>query len=171
MLEKTFLKVDVLTLDVYVDPATAQRITKIIQDQEYSDDLAAMVGLTVISAPQAFVRMEFQRSVKMGQFLDGIKKNLDRALAAEFISREHREEVVAKLPEWYAFLAERRVQDGDVVIYQIRGNTMQAIYYGVEGDILLDLTLEGEKHRYGVLGAYFAPDSDFRKPLVRSILN
>lgn len=171
LLEKTFLKVDVLTLDIHVDAMTARRVGEMVRDRSYSDDLASSVARTVLSASEAFVRMEFVRTVKQGQFLNGIKDNLDRARAAGFITQEHRDQVVAKLPEWYAFLAERKAQKGDVVVYRIRGNTMQTTYYGVEGTVHLDLTRVGEKHRYGVLGSYFAPKSAFRKRLVRSILD
>ena len=175
LLEKTLFKVDVLTLDIRVDYQTATRLAAYImaegaEDASYSDDLADAVGRTVLTASNAWIRMEFLRSVSQKQFLDGIKDNMKTALDAGLIDAEYYEDTLVKLPEWYDFLEDRRIQKGDAMVYHVHGDTLDSTYHGTDGDVLLDMTRKNPKSRYGVLGSYFAPKSDFRENLVRSLV-
>jgi hypothetical protein len=55
------------------------------------------------------------------------------------------------------------------MIYGIRGDTLHTVFRVAEGDILLDQVDVGPQRRLAVLGGYFAPKSDFRESLVRSL--
>ncbi len=70
----------------------------------------------------------------------------------------------------YAFLADRRIQPGDRMFYRISGDTLRTVFQSGGGEILLDQVDVGPERRLSVLGGYFAPDSDFRDKLVRSLL-
>jgi hypothetical protein len=170
LLEKTLFKVDVLTLDVQVDPNTALRLQTMVEGFEYSKEVADAVSRTVLAASQVWVRMEFLRSVSQKQYLDGIRDNMKKALKADLIDKAYYEDVQNKTPQWYDFLKERSVQKGDVMVYWVHGDTLASTFHGVEGTVLLDMTRENPTSRYGVLGSYFAPKSAFRKNLVRSLL-
>ena len=74
------------------------------------------------------------------------------------------------LPEWYGFMEERGIMKGDWMVYWVHGDTLDSSYHGVDGEVLLDRNQTGSMRRYGVLGSYFAPKSDFRKKLVKSLM-
>jgi len=171
LLEKTLFKVDVVELKVRVDEATAGKLVKVVEGQsKYTEELANRVATEVLAAPNAWIRMEFLRSIKLSQFLDSIEKSMEHVLQAGWISEDHFNESVAQLPEWYAFLEERGIKDGDTMQYFIHEDMTRYLYTGVEGDVLLDTSEVDTRSRYSVLGSYFAPKSDFRKGLVRSLL-
>jgi hypothetical protein len=170
LLERTIFQVDVLNLEIRVDETTASKLGELVRGQKYSEGLADQVAQEVLAAPDAWVRMEFLRSVKQSQFLDGIEDNMERALDVGWISREHFEEVVANLPRWYDFLAKRGIKDGDTMQYRLHQDTTHYLYTGVDGDVLLDMSETDTRSRYSILGSYFAPKSGFRKDLVRSLI-
>ena len=164
--EKTFLGVNVLRLEIHVDQATSSTIQGVPAGPGHADGVVA----GIIEAPEAWVRMEFLRSVSQSKFLGGIRQNLAKAREAGFITRDHEERVKAQLPKWYDFLAKRGVKKGDVLVYWIRGTVMKTTYYSASDlAILFNYTQEDPEARHGVLGSYFAPGSDFREGLIKSL--
>lgn len=165
VLEKTFLGVNVLRLEVHVDQATGATIRSTPAGPTHSDAMTA----AILEAPEAYVRMEFLRSVSQSKFFGGIRRNLSKAREAGLISGDHEERVKAQLPKWYDFLAKRGVKKGDVLVYWIRGTVMKTTYYAADSKILFNYTQEDPEARHGVLGSYFAPGSDFREGLIKSL--
>ncbi len=170
-LEKTFLKVDVLALTIRVDEHTAGSIGEIIEDHtEYVRDLEAPVAALAIAPRTAVAEIEFLRSVSLDQFLDGVDEDMKKAREAGWLEPETFALLGDSLPVWFSFLQERRIQDGDRLAYQVRGDTLRTVFWGTsEGAILLDQTDVGRQRVLALLGAYFAPGSSFRKDLVRSL--
>ena len=171
LLEKTLFKVDVVAAEIRVDAATAAKLGNLVAGQKYSEGLADQVSRAVLAAPDVWIRMEFKRGIKQKQYLKGIEANMKRALDAAWISPEHFDDVVAHLPEWYVFLAERGIQDGDTMEYRLRGDTTQYRFTAADGKVLLEMDETDTRSRYGILGGYFAPKAEFRKRLVRSLLS
>jgi hypothetical protein len=165
LFEKTFLHVDVLLLEIQVDAPTTARLQRLSSRSAAADSVAQ----TVIEAPEAWVRMEFLRSVSQSKFFGGIRDNLARARRAGLITADHERRVSAQLPEWYGFLAKRGVKHGDILVYSIRGALMKTTYYSPEGTVLFNYTQQDPEARYGVLGSYLAPGSDFRDGLLKSL--
>ena len=163
--EKTFLGVNVLRLEVHVDQATGDAIKNTPAGPGHTDGAVSRI----IEAPEAWVRMDFLRSVSQSKFLGGIRQNLAKARESGLITRDHEERVKAQLPKWYDFLAKRGVKKGDVLVYWIRGTVMKTTYYGADLAILFNYTQEDPEARHGVLGSYFAPGSDFREGLIKSL--
>jgi hypothetical protein len=170
LLEKTVFDVNVLTLEVKVDPQTAARLEHAVAGKPVDEALADEITRVVLTGGEAWVRMTFHRGASQGQFIDGILKNMKRSLAAGIITEEHYEDVAKKLPDWYEFLADRGVKKGDRVLYWIHGDRLETAYRGVDGKVYLDMDEQDPQAREGVLGSFFAPGSDFRKGLVRSLL-
>jgi hypothetical protein len=170
LLEKTVFDVNVLTLEVKLDPKTAGRMEKVVADNAASKTLADEVTRVVLTCDQAWVRMTFHRGASQKQFLNGILGNMKKALAAGIISKDHYESTAEDLPKWYEFLADRGVKKGDRVLYWIHDDRLETAYRGVEGKVYLDMDEVDPHARAGVLGAFFAPGSDFRKGLVRSLV-
>jgi hypothetical protein len=170
LLEKTVFDVNVLTLEVKVDPATAERLERAAAGKPFSEEVASEVARIVLTGNEAWVRMTFHRGASQEQFLRGIRENMKRALAAGWITEEHFEDVSENLPRWYDFLADRGVKKGDRVLYWIHDRRLETAFRGVDGKVYLDTDEEDPQAREGVLGSFFAPGSDFRKGLVRSLL-
>ena len=169
LLEKTFLKVDVLTLDVRFGSDAAGRIRALAEGREYAHPLADSIANVAAHATDAYARLRFERNVGLDQFLDGIRDNLERALAAGYIDRAAFDEISGGLPGWYAFLADRGIHEGDEMFYRIRGDELRVVYVATDGTTLLDRTDPGAHRRLAVLGSYYAPGSDFRESLIRSL--
>ena len=169
LLEKTIFKVDVLTLDIRLGPRETVRLDSLLAGREFSKDLADSVAAVALDSRNAWARIEFQRGVSLDQFLGGVRENLGRAEEAGIVTHEEYETIAASLPRWYAFLEDRRISPGDQMFYRIRGDTLHTVFRTAEGDRLLDQVDVGPERRLSVLGGYFAPKTDFREGLVKSL--
>jgi hypothetical protein len=167
--EKTFLKVDVLTLEVRVDPETRDRLAALAGGRTLSKRLADSLAAAVIDTRDAFIRIRFERDVSLKQFLSGVDDNLRKARDAGIIDAAAYDTISAGLPRWFGFLSERGIEDGDRILYRIRGDTLRTVFVSVGGDVLLDQTDVGAERRLAVLGSYFVQGSDFREGLIRSL--
>ncbi len=169
LLEKTFLKVDVLKLEIRLGESDARRIERLASGKRYSEELANSVAEVAINSRDAYARIEFVRDIDLEQFVDGVREDLGKARDAGIIDPTDFEAISEGIPRWFAFLEERRILDGDQIHYRIRGDTLRTIYLGVGGDLALDQTDVGPERRLAVLGSYLAPGSSFRKGLIRSL--
>jgi hypothetical protein len=169
LFEKTIFKVDVLTLDVRFGPEPARRLEALAAGRPYSSTLADSIAAVAVDARDAWARLRFERNVSLVRFLDGVRKNLKRALQANIIDADSYDDISSDLPVWYQFLAADGIHDGDEMFYRIRGDTLHTAYRAVTGEVLLDQIDIGPERRLSVLGGYFAPKSDFRKGLIKSL--
>ena len=177
LLEKTILKVDVLSLDIRFGPEATARFASLLGDHDAParaardrDALADSVAAVALAARDVFARIEFHRAVGLGRFLDGIRDNLRRATKAGIVTVSEYRDIADGLPGWYAFLADRGIRSGDRMFYRIRGDSLRTVYVAEDGRTLLDQVDVGPHRRLSVLGGYFAPDSDFREGLFESAL-
>ncbi|NIP97517.1 MAG: hypothetical protein GWO24_30440, partial [Akkermansiaceae bacterium] len=60
----------------------------------------------------------FERSIGLDQFLDGIEDDQEKAVEAGFLADSTFQAIQDSLPVWYAFLDQRRIQDGDRIFYR-----------------------------------------------------
>ncbi len=168
-LEKTIFKVDVLTVELRFDAATDRRLHRAIPTGAMDGASADSIVATVLAAEGAFIRVRFERSISLEQFLDGLQDSARRARDAGIILPATFDDIVARSPVWYGFLRDRRILDGDEMFYRIRGDTLQTVYRGFDGAVLLNQVDVGRQNVLAVLGGYLAPKSDFRKGLLRSL--
>jgi hypothetical protein len=167
-LKKTFLKVDVLTLEVRVDPTTAARIERAstgASARVHEDSVTA----AVLDAHEVWTRIVFLRGASLDQFVDEVRSSMRRAVEAGLLTQADYDRIGGMLPTWYAFLGPRRIHQGDQQIYRIDGDRLRTTYIGSDGAVLLDQLDTGAAPRRAVLSSYFAPRSDFRGKLVKSI--
>lgn len=169
LLEKTIFKVDVLTLTVRLDGAAAHRLAELAGGRELTEAVSDSVARTATDATCGQARLDFVRNVSLGRFLDAIRESSRAALEADLIEHETFRLIDESLPEWYAFLEGRGVRDGDRMSYRIRGDTLNIRYLSSSGELLLDQTDVSAARRRSVLAGYFAPGSDFRRGLIRSL--
>lgn len=169
LLEKSIFKVDVLTLDVFIDDEVAGRLESIIDGREYTNDIADSIVQTVITAHEALAHITFLRSVSAHQFLDAVDDDMKRAVDSELLAEADYRRIMDSLPASFKFLDSLQVQKGDEIWYRIRGDTLRTVYRRADGTMELDQTDVGAHRPQSVLGTYFAEKSSFRKGLIRSL--
>ncbi len=170
-LEKTIFKVDVLRLDLRIDPETAAALRATVEawgarDESPGDTVATLV----VRAREAVARIEFLREIDLPRFLDAVDEDMRHAVEAGWLEPESYRRVRDGLPVWFGFLAGRRIRDGDRLSYHVRGDTLRTVFSDREGTVLLDQTDVGRQNVVALLGAYFAPGSSFRKGLIESLI-
>ena len=130
LLEKTVLKVDVLTVDVRVGKDVHRRFIEVIgKNKQYSEQLGERLAAVALGADDALVQVRYLRKITFGQWMEGVLENLERAEAAKLITPEIRRRVQARL-------------------------------------LVVDA---GKEPPFVVMASYFAPNGDFREPLLRSL--
>ncbi len=169
LLEKTLFKVDVLTLQVRVSEETAAELAGLVRGRQYSNELADSVAVLVLRERDAWARIEFLRSVSLNQLVDGIRDNMKKAVEAGLLEEEDFTTITAAMPVWFGFLEVEGASRGDEILYRIRGDSLRTVYRTAGEEVLLDQVDVGAERRMAVLGSYFAPGSDFRKRLIRSL--
>jgi len=169
LLEKTLFKVDVLTLQVRVSEETAAELARLVRGRQYSNELADSVAALVLRERDAWARIEFQRNVSLSQLVDGIRDNMKEAVEAGLLEEEDFVTIMAAMPVWFGFLEVGGASRGDEILYRIRGDSLRTVYRTLSEEVLLDQVDVGPERRMAVLGSYFAPGSDFRKGLIRSL--
>jgi len=170
LLQKTVLKIDVATVDVRFDKATQARFAELARGQQYSYPLDAQLASAAIAAPHAIVQMQFVRDVPLNRWIGVVRDNLELAREAGLIGRDIEQRVANAIPQWFAPLQERGYQKGDKLIYAISPDTLRTVVVSPGGQVLLDLTEREAGARRVVMPSYFAPKSDTRERLIRSLL-
>jgi hypothetical protein len=170
ILEKTFLKVDVLALDVCVDETAAARLADFAalkRDRPLEDSVAR----TTLAADRVLGRITFLRDVSYSQFLGGILEEQKHAVEAGWLADSTYRSVSAALPEWFSFLENRNIRKDEQILYHIHGDSIRTVFIDNAGAHQLDRTDIGWWRRTSVLATWFAPGSGFRDGLVRSAWN
>jgi hypothetical protein len=170
LLQKTVLKIDVATVDVRVDRPTQAHFAELARGQPYSYPLDAQLASAAIAAPHVVVQMQFVRDVPLNRWIGVVRDNLELARKAGLITQEIEQKVSNAIPAWFAPLAERGYQKNDRLIYSITPDTLRTLVVSGRGQLLFDLSDREAGVRGVVMASYFAPRSDTREPLIRSLL-
>ena len=169
-LQKTFLKINVADVDVRVDRPTQARFAQVAAGQPYSPALESQLAPIAIGAPRAVVQMQFVRDVPLNRWMGVVRDNLEQARAAGLITRDVERRVSDALPVWFAALKDRGYLKGDRVIYSVTPDALHTMVTAAGGQTLVDVREPGSEARHVVLATYFAPNSDTREPLLRSLV-
>ncbi len=169
LLEKTILNVDVLTVDVRFGKKVHPRLVEIAKGKSYSEDLGKQVAKVAIGADDALVQLKFVRDVSLDQWIDGVRENLEQARKAGLISAAVEKKVSQGLPNWFAAIKERGYKTNDRLLYRVNADSLRTVVVAADGKILVDRTDKEKDAPRVVMASYFAPGSDFREPLIRSL--
>ena len=170
LLQKTVLKINVATVDVRFDKQTQSRFSELARDKPYSFELDAQLASVAMAAPHAVVQMQFVRDVPLNRWMGVVRDNLELAREAGLIGRDIEQRVANGIPQWFAPLQERGYHKGDKLIYAVSPDSLRTVVVSAGGQVLLDLTEREAGARRVVLPTYFAPKSDTRELLIRSLL-
>src|SRR3990172_5878414 len=117
LLQKTLLKVDVLTVDLCFDAATARRFGTMAARPQLVGADADFITRAALAGYRALARVEFQRDISLADFLDGIGEDFENAVATGFMADSVSRAIIAELPSWYSFLEQRGIRKGDQLVY------------------------------------------------------
>jgi hypothetical protein len=170
LLEVTLFKIDVLTLTVRVNAATADRLRDLAEGRDYSDELADSVSAVMLEVDDAWARQVFHRDVSLGRLVGGMRETAKKAAEAGFITKEYLEEFSENAPLWFGFLEESGAKKGDELIFRVDGDRLRTVYRTADGRILMDELAEGAEGRRASIPSFFAPGTRFRKHLVESLV-
>jgi hypothetical protein len=155
LLEKTIFNVDVLTVDVRVGRQVHRRLVDVIgTNQRYSEQLGERLAKVVLDTDDALVEVGYLR-----------------AEAAQLITKEIKERVQERVPVAFAAIKERGYEHGDRLLYRVRADSVRMVVVSEKGKIYVDTTDVGKDAPRVVMASYFAPRSDFREPLLRSLFD
>jgi len=168
-LKKTILRINVADIDVRVDKATQGRFSALASGKGYSKDLGNELAKVAIDAGHAVVQMKFNHDVSLDRWMGVVKDNLEQARSAGLITKDLEQQVGQGLPQWFSPLKDRGYEKGDRLVYEVRPDSLHTAVVSKDGKVLLDRVDHEAGVRHVVLPSYFAPDSDFREPLLKSL--
>jgi hypothetical protein len=166
-----FVRVDVLDLEVHFGLETTRRLESIVTGKDLTAPLESSIADIATQSKDAYIRLRFLRNIDLDRFIKGARENTKKVYEAKLIERNTYEEIVRELPVWYSKLQGRGIKKDDLMLYRVKGNGLRTIYRGNDGQVYFDQEGQGEERRLAVLGSYFAPRSDFRENLIRSLFS
>jgi hypothetical protein len=169
LLQKTVLKINVANIDVRFDKPTQSKLASLVGGKPYSYELDDQLARVAIAAPHAVVQMQFVRDIPLNRWIGVVRDNLELAREAGLIGRDIEQKVSNGIPQWFAPLADRGYKKGDRLLYAITPDTFRTVVLSEGGQVLLDMGEHEAGSRRVVLASYFAPKSDTREPLIRSL--
>ena len=170
LLEKTFLAVDVLTVEIRFGQRTQQQFQGIVERGGTSQALISRLADAAVQANDVFIALEFKRDVSLDRWVEAVRDSLGKARRAGIIDEATFHHVSDNLPVWFHGIAERGFRDGDRILYRAYSDSLRTVLVTADGHVLLDQTDRGTAPRLALLGGYFAPGTQFREPLIESLL-
>jgi hypothetical protein len=170
MLKKTFLRIKVASIDVRFDRQAQTRFAELARGKPYSEALEQQLAQVAIGAGRAVVQMRFERDIPLDRWIGVVRDNLDQAREAGLITRELMDQVSRALPQSFAALQKRGYEKGDRLLYAIAPDSLRTVVASAGGQVLLDRMDRDLGVRRVVMASYFAPGSDYREPLLRSLV-
>jgi hypothetical protein len=172
LLEKTILDVDVLTVDVRFGRQVHRRLVDVIgTNKHYSEQLGERLAKVALDADDALVEVGYLRDISFKQWMEGVIENLEHAAAAKLITKEIRQRAQERVPVAFAAIKERGYERGDRLLYRVRADSVRMVVVSEKGKIYVDTIDMGKDAPRIVMASYFAPRSDFREPLLRSLFD
>jgi hypothetical protein len=169
LLEKTFLKVDVATIDVRVGKREQGELTQLASGRKYSAALEGELAKAVLRSEHALIQLAFLRDVSLGRWVDTVRDSLDSANRAGLISLAQRKSVSDGLPQWFKALEQDGFHEGDRVLYELGPGVLRTVVVTRSGKLLVDRVDKGQDVPRLVLASYFAPGTDYRSQLLESL--
>jgi hypothetical protein len=162
LLEKTILKVDVVTIDVRVDGKAQGEFTKIAQGKKIEGDVEEQLAKAALAIDNAVVQMKFERDVSLSQWIDQVSGSLDKAVSAGYITSSRKSQVMNGLPNWFAPVKDRGFKEGDKVLYRVQNGGVRTVLVQADGQTSVDQNDNGGDAARVLFAGYFAPGADLR---------
>jgi hypothetical protein len=168
LLEKFY--VDVATVEVRVDKPTQTRFAELAKGQSYSAKLEQDLAAYAFGAQRAVVQTSFKMSISFSNWIGVLRDNLKQARKAGLITADIEKRIGQDLPQRLAGLKDRGYEKDDRFIYSVTPHAVQVAVFSKSGQVLANFTEKDMGARRAVMACFFAPNSDYRKPLLRSLM-
>ncbi len=168
-LQKTILRINVASIDVRFDKPAQVRLAELARGKPYADALVQPLAQVAMAAGRAVIQMRFMRNVSLDRWVGVVRDNIKQAREAGLIDGALEQRVSQGLPQWFAALGERGYEKGDRLFYVIGPDSLRTVVVSAGGQVLVDRLDNEPGGRRVVLASYFAPGSDYREPLIRSL--
>lgn len=171
VLEKTIFNVDVLTVNVQLDPKVQAKVKDLLEGRQYNDELSEKMAHILMASQNMKIVLTFLRDTDFNRFISEVKNSIRCAAEAGAISKSEQDNAFQNLPQWFAPIQKRGIRNGDSLSYHISENKMHTLLRLQNGKTVVDQTDAGGSPRRVLLGSYFAKCSDFRDGLFRSLIS
>jgi len=114
--------------------------------------------------------MRFKRDIPRNRWAGVLRDNLKQARKAGLIAADIEKRIGEELPQWLAGLKERGFEKDDRFIYSVTPDAVQIAVISKGGQALANFTEKNLGARRAVMGCFFAPKSDYREALLRSLV-
>lgn len=167
--EVSFMKIDVADIEARLTPTEAASLGALVRQGKATRSLIDQAATVVLKADTVAFRFTFLRDGGLDRFLEGTRKNLERARKAGVISEAEYVSVWEGFRRTMKAVEERGARRGDQLLYRIQKDGVRMIFLGTEGHLLFDTTHTGEGWTRGIKGSFLARDSNYREKLIRSL--
>jgi hypothetical protein len=169
LLEKTFLNIDVATIEARVSERVQAQLSTVANGRQYAEALEGELAKAALGADHIVIQITFLRDASSGQWLDAVRESLEKASRSGLISAEIRRRVSDELPQRFKAIEADGFHKGDRVLYEVRPAQLRTVAVTAGGKVLFDRVDNGETMPRVVLSSYFAPGSDYRTLLLKSL--
>ena len=169
VLEKTFLKIDAVRLELQILDGTPARVAELIDTSTRDEELDHSVAAVYLSAEGADLRMTFLVSFDLERFLAGNRDSLNGLAEAGIISGDDAERLYLENERRFAILEESGMKEGDRLEHELRGDSIITRFIDASGVTRIDELRVGPERRAALLGSFFGPESEFRDGLLDQV--
>lgn len=169
VLEKTFLKIDAVRLELQILDGTPSRVAELIDGSTRDEELEDSVAAVYLSTEGADLRMTFLVSFDLERFLDGNRDSLNGLAEAGIISGDDAERLYLENERRFAILEESGMKEGDRLEHELRGDSITTRFIDASGVTRIDELRVGPERRAALLGSFFGPESEFRDGLLDQV--
>ena len=169
VLEKTFLKIDAVRLELQILDGTPARVAELIDTSTRDEELDHSVAAVYLSAEGADLRMTFLVSFDLERFLAGNRDSLNGLAEAGIISGDDAERLYLENERRFAILEDSGMKEGDRLEHELRGDSIITRFIDASGVTRIDELRVGPERRAALLGSFFGPESEFRDGLLDQV--
>ncbi len=170
IVEKTFLNLDVAQIDVRASAAVQSAVARVAAGQQYSDVLEAPLAKVALEADHLVIQIKFLRDASFSRWLDAAQDSLTKVARSGLVPAEECKRVSNSLGQWFKAFEKDGFHQGDRFLYDVRPGVLRTVAVTAAGKPIVDRTDRSELSSRVLLATYFAPGTDYRTPLLKSLL-
>lgn len=170
ILEKTFLNLDVAEIDVRTSAPVQAALSRVAAGKAYSDALEGQLAKVALEADHLVIQVKFLRDASFSLWLDAAQESLSKVARSGLIPAEECKRVSNSLGQWFKAFEQDGFHKGDRFLYDVRPGTLRTVAVTAAGKPVVDRTDRGAYSSRVLLATYFAPGTDYRTPLLKSLV-
>jgi hypothetical protein len=170
IVEKTFLNLDVAEIDVRGSARVQNAFAGAAAGKAYSDVLEAQLAKVALEADHLVIQVKFLRDASFSRWLDAAQESLVKVARSGLVPADECKRVSGSLGQWFKAFEKDGFHKGDRVVYDVRPGLLRTVAVTAAGKAVVDRTGRDELSSRVLLATYFAPGTDYRTPLLKSLL-